>query len=74
MDAQEESMNKLIEIVGNVAGVLGVLVCLAAGLARLAGSWHLAGFETMVLFNVGIGLMVVGCLVKLHVLTSKPSS
>ena len=71
MDAQEESMNKLIEIVGNVVAILGILTCLAAGLARLAGSWYLVGFETMVLFNVGIGLMVMGCLARLHVLTAK---
>ncbi len=64
-------MNKLIEIVGNVVAVLGVLICLGSGVARLGESWYVAGFQTMVLFNVGIGLMVMGCLAKLHVLTSK---
>ena len=64
-------MNKLIEIVGNGVAVLGVLVCLGSGLARLASSWYVAGFQTMVLFNVGVGLMVMGCLASLHVLTSK---
>ena len=64
-------MSKLIEIVGNVAAVLGVLVCLAAGLARLAENWSVVGFQTMVLFNVGTSLMVVGCLVKVHLLASK---
>ena len=64
-------MNKLIEIVGNIVAVLGILVCLGSGLARLAGTWYVVGFQTMVLFNVGIGLMVAGCLAKLHGLTSK---
>ena len=64
-------MNKLIEIVGNVVAVLGVLVCVAAGLARLGNSWYVAGFQIMVLFNVGVGLMVMGCLAKLHSLASK---
>jgi hypothetical protein len=62
-------MKKLIEIVGNVSAVLGVLVCLGAGLLRLVGSWYVVGFQIMVLFTVGIGLMVLGCLAKLHLLT-----
>ena len=64
-------MNKLIEIIGNTAAALGILVCLGSGLARLADSWYVAGFQTMVLFNVGVGLMVMGCLAKLHLLASK---
>ena len=68
---QEESMSKLLETVGNVAAVLGILVCLVSGLSRLAGTWYMAGFQAMVLFNVGIGLMVMGCLAKLHLLGSR---
>lgn len=64
-------MNKLVGILGNVASVLGIVVCLAAGLARLTRSWYLAGYENMALFTVGVGLMVLGCLAKLHVLESK---
>ncbi len=64
-------MNKLIGIGGNVLAVLGILFCLVAGVARLGSSWYVAGFQTMVVFNVGIGLMVAGCLAKLHVLELK---
>ena len=64
-------MNKLIEIAGNVVAVVGVLICLGSGLARLGSSWYVAGFQTMVLFNVGMGLMLMGCLAKLHALASK---
>ena len=64
-------MNKLIEVVGNVVAVLGVLICLGSGLARLGQYWYVAGFQTMIVFNVGVGLMVMGCLAKLHLLTSR---
>jgi hypothetical protein len=64
-------MNKLILWVGHAASALGILVCLGSGLARLADSWYVAGFQAMVLFNVGVGLMVMGCLAKLHLLASK---
>jgi hypothetical protein len=64
-------MNKLIELVGNLVGVVGLVVCLFAGLTRLTGSFHAGGFETMVLFNVGVGLMVAGCLAKLHLLGTR---
>lgn len=61
-------MKNGLGILGNVAGVLGVVVCLAAGLARIAGQYHLGGFEAMTLFNGGVGLMVAACLAKLHVM------
>ena len=64
-------MNKLIEIVGNIVAVVGILACLAASMARLGSSWYVAGFQTMALFTVGVGLMVMGCLAKLHVLQAK---
>jgi len=68
---REEPMNKLIEVVGNIVAGLGVLTCLGSGLARLGQYWNVVGFQTMILFNVGVGLMVLGCLAKLHLLTSK---
>lgn len=64
-------MDKLIETVGNVVAVLGILVCLAAGAARLGENWYVVGFQAMVLFNVGVGLMVTACLAKLHVMRPK---
>ena len=64
-----KTMNELIENGGNGIAVLGVLICLVSGLARLGESWYVVGFQIMVLFTVGIGLMVLGCLAKLHLLT-----
>ncbi|MCB1674882.1 MAG: hypothetical protein KDI01_01235 [Halioglobus sp.] len=59
---------KLFEVVAQVAAVLGILACIVAGLARLAGSYYVAGYEGMTLFNAGVGLMVFSVLVKLEVL------
>ena len=63
-------MAKLLEIVGNSAGLLGILICLIAGIARILGSYHVLGFEAITLFIGGISLMVMACLIKLHQLTS----
>lgn len=64
-------MNKLIANVGCAIGAAGVLVTVAAGLWRVTGHYYLAGFETMTLFVGGMGLILIGCFAKLHVLTSR---
>jgi hypothetical protein len=61
-------MMKLIRSVGDAAGVLGILVCVVAGLARLGGTWSVAGVQIAALFQVGIGLMVFACLAKVQAL------
>ncbi len=61
-------MNNLINLAGSAAGVLGALLCAVAGLARVAGVYHLASFEATTLFTVGTGLMVFACLLKLELL------
>ena len=62
-------MNKYIELIGNIAAITGVLVCLAAGLIRLSGNYFIFGFETQTFFLVSIAIMVFACLAKLHVLS-----
>lgn len=59
-------MKNGLGMLGTAAGALGVLICAVSGVARVAGHYHLGGFEAMTLFNGGIGLMVAGCLFKLH--------
>ena len=59
-------MMKLIQSLGNLAAVLGMLVCLLAGLARLGGTWSVAGMDVGAVFQLGIGLMVFACLAKLQ--------
>ena len=64
-------MAKLIERAGNVSALLGILICLISGVSRLMGNWETAGYSTLTLFTLGIGLMVFACLTKLHILTNK---
>ena len=59
-------MEKTIDIIGSVLGVLGILVCLLAGVSRVVGSHYLLGFETITLFIGGISIMVAACLAKLQ--------
>lgn len=62
-------MNKLIGIAGDAAAVVGVLVCVLSGGARVAGMYAIGGVGTSALFTLGVGIMVFACLAKLHLLT-----
>ena len=64
-------MNKLISIAGNVAAVVGILLCAFTGAARLLGTYQLFGIGTNTLFIAGIGIMVFACLAKLHLLAAQ---
>jgi len=59
-------MDKLLGLVSNLAAAVGVLACLAAGVARLFSRYYVANFEAMVVFTLGIALMVFACLIKLY--------
>ena len=59
-------MQKLIQVIGNIAGILGIAVCLVTGIMRLSGHAVVFGFEAFTLFVGGIALMVMACLTKLH--------
>ncbi|MES9958377.1 MAG: hypothetical protein ABW086_15120 [Sedimenticola sp.] len=61
-------MEKILGNIALAAGIVGVLLCAASGLARVAGSYYLAGFEAMTVFNGGVGLMVFSGLLKLELL------
>lgn len=67
-------MLKIIENLANAAGIAGALICLIAGLSRLAGNYYLAGFEAPTLYNIGIGLMVFSILLKLEILLRETRS
>jgi len=54
---------------GNVAGLTGVALCAVSGLVRVSGVYQLGGVELRTLFLVGVALMVLACLVKLHLLS-----
>ena len=59
-------MDKLLDVFGNVAAALGILICLVAGVARVAGNHYVFGYEAITLFIGGIALMVMACLARLH--------
>ncbi len=59
-------MEKLQNFAGNVAAVLGIALCLFAGVVRLAGTYEIIDFELRTLFTVGIAFMAIGILAKLY--------
>lgn len=59
-------MARFTEVLGNVAGGLGILVTLLAGVDRLIGRYWIMGMETGTMFEAGVALMVFACLVKVH--------
>lgn len=48
-------MPNTLRTLGTLAGVVGLLTCLFAGLARLTGIHWLMGFEIVTLLQIGIG-------------------
>lgn len=64
-------MNKNLVLLGSTAGLMGVAVCAVAGLARVSGFYYILGYQSTTLFNVGVGLMVLGCLLKLEELAAR---
>jgi hypothetical protein len=61
-------MKRLVDLGGSLAGWIGVLTCLVAGVLRVTGVYHFSGYETMTLFNGGVGLIVAGAFAKIEVL------
>ena len=59
-------MDKIFNISGSILAVIGVMICLISGVARLSGSYYLLGFEVMTVFVGGTGVMVMACLAMLQ--------
>ncbi len=55
-------METLLLWIGRLAGVAGVLIGLAAVLARGSGQYVVAGLQVGTLLQAGIAAMVLGCL------------
>ncbi|WP_428607255.1 hypothetical protein [Sedimenticola sp.] len=64
-------MNALLEKAGTAAGIVGILICLIAGLVRLSGSYYLSGYGVQSIMMAGIGLIIVACFLKLEHLSRK---
>jgi hypothetical protein len=65
-------MEKLLLWVGRLAGLAGLLVVLAAVLARGSGSYIVVGVQVGTLLLVGIATMVIACLAYLAYLAERP--
>ena len=55
-------MQALLLWIGRLAGLIGVIVCAAAGLSRLSGSWSIGSFQVGTMLQAGMAAMVLGCL------------
>ena len=64
-------MNKLLLWVGRIAGVGGLLLCVMAGLVRITGHYWLGSFQVGTLLQLGMAVMIVGCLSFLAALTAR---
>ncbi|MGB5340257.1 MAG: hypothetical protein WBO06_14325 [Gammaproteobacteria bacterium] len=62
-------MEKLTAFLGNIAALVGVLACVVAGGVRVLGHYQVFDISSTALFQAGVGLMVLACLCKLHVLS-----
>lgn len=65
---------RILEMLGNLAAFIGALLCAGSGGARLAGFYHLAGFEVMSLFTGGMALLLFSAVIKLDILASRMRS
>lgn len=61
-------MDRVISVVGNVAAVIGLLMCLVSGAVRLMGDFHLSGYSAMTIYLTGTGFMVLACLAKVEIM------
>lgn len=54
-------MNKMLITLGKMAGLAGVLVCVAAGAWRLTGNFEIVGIWIGTLLQVGMAGLLTGC-------------
>lgn len=65
------ALQKILAMGAYIFGLIGILLCLIAGLSRLAGHYYLAGFESLTLLNGGMAFMVLGILLKVELIHQK---
>lgn len=59
-------MNDYLARFAKNIGLLGILLSLAAGVARLLGHHHLLGMQAMTLLLGGMALMAASCTLRLN--------
>ena len=55
-------MSDLLLWAGRLAGVLGVVVCAAAFVARATNVWHVGSFQVGAVLQAGMAFMLLGAL------------
>jgi hypothetical protein len=64
-------MSTLLHRVGQLMGLLGILLMAVSVVARLAGQFWLGGFATGTLMVAGIGAVSVGCFLLLCLMAER---
>jgi len=64
-------MNTLLTRLGTGIGIIGILVCLIAGLVRLSGNYYLSGYSVQSLLMIGIASLIMACFLKLEYLSRR---
>ena len=54
-------MDNVLVMLGRIAGLAGIVVCLLAGVARLLGHFSLAGYSVAALLQAGMAGVLIGC-------------
>ena len=62
-------MNNLMLMVGRVAGLGGLLLCIVSFGARLSGTYYLGGIQVGTVLQAALAIMVAGCFCLLWSLT-----
>jgi hypothetical protein len=64
-------MNDAMLWIGRAAGVVGLLLCAVAVVARFAGQYFVAGYQVGTMLQAGTAAMIAGCLAFLWVLSGR---
>jgi hypothetical protein len=64
-------MNDALLWIGRAVGVVGLLLCAMAVVARFAGQYFIAGYQVGTMLQAGTAAMSAGCLAFLWVLASR---
>lgn len=62
-------MKKSLVVIGQLAGLVGIALCVGSGVARLSGMHWLGRFETLTILQAGIAGLALGCFCLLLALT-----
>lgn len=60
-----------IQLAGRAAGVIGILLCLSAGAARVAGHFWVGPMQSATLLQGGIAALAIGCFLLLWTLVDR---